>query len=68
MALLTMLNDIKADNSTGASIVMAILGFAVFGVILFNWFGTSIRENHRVLTQRTVKAFICAGHVPVYIF
>jgi len=59
--LANVLNDIKADNSTGVSIVMAILGFAVFGVILFNWFGTSIRENHQGLPSAQLKRSYVLG-------
>lgn len=55
------LNDIKAGESAAGAVVMSLVGFAVLGTVLFNWFGTSIRENHQGLPSAQLKRSYVLG-------
>ncbi len=56
-----MLTDIKAESGAGGSTIMAIIGFAILGTVLFNWFATSIRENHQGLPSAQLKRSYVLG-------
>lgn len=56
-----VLTDIKAESGTGGSTILAILGFAILGTVLFNWFATSIRENHQGLPSAQLKRSYVLG-------
>lgn len=56
-----ILNDIKAEDATGSSTFIALLGFAILGTVLFKWFGTSIRENHQGLPSAQLKRSYVLG-------
>tara|TARA_R110000772_G_scaffold26389_1_gene68062 strand:- start:6773 stop:7699 length:927 start_codon:yes stop_codon:yes gene_type:complete len=56
-----ILNDIKAEDATGGSTFIALLGFAILGTVLFNWFSTSIRENHQGLPSAQLKRSYVLG-------
>lgn len=48
------LNDLKANNPE-ASPAILITGFLVLSVVLFNWFGTAIRENLAGMNSAQLK-------------
>jgi cytochrome c oxidase subunit 3 len=50
-----VLNDISAGASVTASTWIALAGFTLLSVILFNWFATVIRENRAGLNNDQLK-------------
>lgn len=50
-----VLNDIAAGSSVTGSTWIALTGFTILSVILFNWFATVIRENHAGLANDQLK-------------
>lgn len=56
-----VLNDLKAGDGTGGSTLITLIGFATLGTVLFNWFGTSIRENHQGLPSAQLKRSYVLG-------
>lgn len=50
-----VLNDIAAGASVTGSTWIALTGFTILSVILFNWFATVIRENHAGLNNDQLK-------------
>jgi cytochrome c oxidase subunit III len=50
-----VLNDIAAGAPVMGSTGIALAGFTILSVILFNWFATVIRENHAGLNNDQLK-------------
>jgi cytochrome c oxidase subunit III len=50
-----VLNNIAAGSSVTGSTWIALTGFTILSVILFNWFATVIRENHAGLNNDQLK-------------
>ncbi|MBU2039645.1 MAG: cytochrome c oxidase subunit 3 [Gammaproteobacteria bacterium] len=50
-----VLNDISAGAPVMGSAGIALTGFTILSVILFNWFATVIRENHAGLNNDQLK-------------
>jgi len=50
-----VLNDISAGTNVTVSTWTALIGFAVLSFILFQWFATTIRENHAGLNSPQLK-------------
>lgn len=50
-----VLNDISAGAPVMGSTGIALTGFIILSVILFNWFATVIRENHAGLNSDQLK-------------
>ncbi|MDO8906969.1 MAG: cytochrome c oxidase subunit 3 [Pseudohongiella sp.] len=50
-----ILNDIAAGSPVMGSTGIALTGFTILSVILFNWFATVIRENHAGLNNDQLK-------------
>lgn len=56
-----ILNDIQAETGTGGSTIIILLGFAILGTVLYNWFATSVRENHQGLPSAQLKRSYVLG-------
>ncbi|HDZ08686.1 cytochrome c oxidase subunit 3 [Pseudohongiella sp.] len=50
-----VLNDISAGASVTGSTWTALIGFTILSFILFQWFATTIRENHAGLNSAQLK-------------
>jgi cytochrome c oxidase subunit 3 len=50
-----VLNDIAAGAPVMGSTGIALTGFTILSVVLFNWFATVIRENHAGLNSDQLK-------------
>lgn len=50
-----VLNDISAGDSVTGSTWTALIGFTILSFILFQWFATTIRENHAGLNSAQLK-------------
>ncbi|MDT8398381.1 MAG: cytochrome c oxidase subunit 3 [Pseudomonadales bacterium] len=56
-----VLNDIKAGADATASSWLAFAGFFTLSCVLYNWFATSIRENHQGLPSAQLKRSYVLG-------
>ena len=56
-----LLNDLKAGADATASGWMAFVGFFILGFTLFQWFSTTIRENHQGLPSAQLKRSYVLG-------
>src|SRR5690606_22075309 len=61
LGLRSMLNDIKASNANTSSTIISIVGFLTLATVLFNWFSTTIRENHQGLPSAQLKRSYVLG-------
>lgn len=59
--LASLLNDIKAEEGATQSSWIAVIGFAILATVLFNWFSTTIRENHQGLPSAQLKRSYVLG-------
>jgi cytochrome c oxidase subunit III len=50
-----VLNNVSAGSSVTGSTIMSLVGFAILSFILFQWFATTIRENHAGLNSDQLK-------------
>src|SRR5690554_2899381 len=57
----SLLNDIKAGDPATLSSWISIAGFLVLATVLFNWFATTIRENHQGLPSAQLKRSYVLG-------
>lgn len=57
------LNDIKAAESATLSTWVSLTGFGVLSFVLFQWFGTVIRENHAGMNSEQMKRSYMWGMV-----
>src|SRR5215210_3523923 len=56
-----VLNDHKAGVDMTNSSWIAFLGFFTLACVLYNWFGTQIRENHQGLPSAQLKRSYVLG-------
>lgn len=61
VGLATTLNNIKAGESATQSSWIAAAGFFILSCVLYNWFATSIRENHQGLPSAQLKRSYVLG-------
>lgn len=56
-----MLNDLTADVDSTSSMWTCLFGFFILGTVLYNWFVTTIRENHQGLPSAQLKRSYVLG-------